>query len=149
MQDVQYLPLTVKRRAWLERLFVARGAEGLLKTLAYGITFGNRSLGAHQTQERLIFMPPDVAGLISAAGYSKQEVREFIHKHAYGSLGKFVQFMPVDDARLSPEWSWLQAKTEQARLGVTVPLLEGPDKIYIVVMGADRAKTLCQPLPVP
>ena len=33
-------------------------AEGLLKTLAYGITFGNRSLGPDQTHERLIFMPP-------------------------------------------------------------------------------------------
>ena len=120
-------------------------AEGLLKTLAYGITFGNRSLGAHQAHERLIFMPPDVAGPVGAAGFSKQDAREFIHKHAYGSLGKFVQFMPVNDARVSPEWSWLKDKTEQERLDVTVPLLEGADKIDIVVVGADRAKTLVMP----
>ena len=36
-------------------------------------------------------------------------------------------------------------KTEQERLDETVPLLEDADKIDIVVVGADRAKTLVMP----
>ena len=51
----------------------------------------------------------------------------------------------VDDAKVSPEWRWLQDKTEQERLDETVPLLEDADKIDIVVVGADRAKTLVMP----
>ncbi|MCS5650630.1 MAG: hypothetical protein NZ820_14995, partial [Dehalococcoidia bacterium] len=62
-------------------------AEGLLKTLAYGITFGNRSVGHLQSQERLIFMPPDVALPVAAEGWSKEDAKNFIFEHAYGSLG--------------------------------------------------------------
>ena len=90
-------------------------------------------------------MPPDVAAPVGAAGFSKQDAKEFIHQHAYGSLGKFVQFMPTNDARVSPEWRWLREQTEQERLDTTVPLLDSADKIDIVVVGADRAKTLVMP----
>ena len=52
-------------------------AEGLLKTLAYGITFGNTTLGGSHAggHERLIFMPPDVAGPVGAEGFSKEVAR--------------------------------------------------------------------------
>ena len=45
-------------------------AEGLLKTLAYGATFGTRSLGERHTEERLILMPPDVARPVGAQGFT-------------------------------------------------------------------------------
>jgi len=120
-------------------------AEGLLKTLAYGITFGNRSVGHLQSQERLIFMPPDVALPVAAEGWSKEDAKNFIFEHAYGSLGKFIQFMPVKDARVEEEWQWIRDKTEQELLDTTMPLLADPGKIDIVVVGADRAKTLVFP----
>ena len=120
-------------------------AEGLLKTLAYGITFGNRSVGHLQSQERLIFMPPDVALPVAAEGWSKEDAKNFIFEHAYGSLGKFIQFMPVKDARVEEEWQWIRDKTEQELLDTTMPLLADPSKIDIVVVGADRAKTLVFP----
>jgi hypothetical protein len=120
-------------------------AEGLLKTLAYGITFGNRSVGHLQSQERLIFMPPDVALPVAAEGWSKEDAKNFIFKHAFGSLGKFIQFMPVEDARVEEEWQWIRGKTEQELLDTNIPLLADPDKIDIVVVGADRAKTLVFP----
>jgi hypothetical protein len=120
-------------------------AEGLLKTLAYGITFGNRSVGHLQSQERLIFMPPDVALPVAAEGWSKEDAKKFIFEHAYGSLGKFIQFMPVEDARVEEEWQWIRDKTEQELLDTNIPLLADPDKIDIVVVGADRAKTLVFP----
>jgi|TARA_B100000959_G_scaffold9718_3_gene9791 hypothetical protein len=120
-------------------------AEGLLKTLAYGITFGNRSVGHLQSQERLIFMPPDVALPVAAEGWSKEDAKNFIFEHAYGSLGKFIQFMPVEDARVEEEWQWIRDKTEQELLETNIPLLADPDKIDIVVLGADRAKTLVFP----
>ena len=120
-------------------------AEGLLKTLAYGITFGNRSVGHLQSQQRLIFMPPDVALPVAAEGWSKEDARNFIFENAYGSLGKFIHFMPPQDIRVEEEWRWIRDKTEQELLDTTMPLLASPDKIDIVVVGADRAKTLVFP----
>ena len=121
-------------------------AEELLKTLAYGITFGNRGVqGKLGGSHRLIFMPPDVAGPVGAAGYSKRDAQEFIHKHANGSLGKMIQYMPVNDARVHEEWQWVREKTEEERLNIEVPLLDEPEDCQIVVLGADRAKTAVFP----
>ena len=121
-------------------------AEELLKTLAYGITFGNRGVqGKNGGSHRLIFMPPDVAGPVGAAGYSKRDAQEFIHKHANGSLGKMIQYMPVNDARVHEDWQWVREKTEEERLNIQVPLLDEPEDCQIVVLGADRAKTAVFP----
>ncbi len=92
--------------------------------------------------ERLILMPPDVAGPVGAQEFSKQAARAFIHAHARGSLGKMIQYMPLEgEARVSDDRKWLQNLTEEQRLQLTVPLLESPERCYIVVVGADRAKT--------
>ena len=121
-------------------------AEGLLKTIAYGVTFGTRSLGERHTAERLIFMPPDVARPVGAQGFSKSGVQEFIHFNANASLGKMTQYMPLEgEARVAANWKWLENLTEQERLDMTVPVLESADRYYIVVVGADRAKTLVMP----
>ncbi len=120
-------------------------AEGLLKTIAYGSTFGTRGMGASHGSERLIFMPPDVARPVGAQGFSKQETKQFIHFHANDSLGKMIQYMPIDDARVGAQWKWLEGLTEQERLDITVPVLESVDRWYIIVVGADRAKTLVMP----
>lgn len=121
-------------------------AEGLLKTIAYGVSFGNRSLGESQGGERLIFMPPDVARPVGAQGFSKRGAKEFIHFHANGSLGKMIQYMPLEgEARVAANWKWLENLTEQERLDITVPVLESAERCYIVVIGADRAKTLVMP----
>ena len=121
-------------------------AEGLLKTLAYGLTFGTRSLGERHIAERLIFMPPDVARPVGAQGFSKQAAKEFIHMHANASLGKMIQYMPLEgEERVAANWKWLESLSEQERLDITVPVLESADRYYIVVVGADRAKTLVMP----
>ena len=120
-------------------------AEGLLKTIAYGSTFGTRGLGVNHTAERLIFMPPDVARPVGGEGFSKQETKQFIHFHANMSLGKMIHYMPIDDARVGQQWQWLKDKTEEERLDIEVPLLENVDRWFIVVVGADRAKTLVMP----
>ncbi len=121
-------------------------AESLLKTLAYGSTFGTRGLGSSHGAERLIFMPPDVARPVGAEGFSKQEAKQFIHFHANQSLGKMIHYMPIEDARVGRQWRWLEGLTEQERLDVTVPLLESADRWFIIVVGADRAKTLVMPI---
>ncbi len=120
-------------------------AEGLLKTIAYGSTFGTRGMGPRHSGERLILMPPDVAQPVGGQGFSKQEARQLIHFHANQSLGKMVHYMPIDDARVGPQWRWLQGLTEKERLDITVPVLESVDRWHIVVVGADRAKTLVMP----
>ncbi len=120
-------------------------AEGLLKTIAYGVTFGTRGLGDRHTAERLIFMPPDVARPVGGEGFTKQGAKEFIHQHANASLGKMIQYMPLDDARVGVHWRHLNQLTEQERLDMTVPVLENADRYDILVVGADRAKTLVMP----
>ncbi len=120
-------------------------AEGLLKTIAYGSTFGTRGLGPRHGGERLVLMPPDVARPVGGQGFSKQEARQFIHFHANQSLGKMVHYMPIDDARVGRQWRWLQGLTEKERLDITVPVLESVDRWHVVVVGADRAKTLVMP----
>ena len=118
-------------------------AEGLLKNLAYGSTFGTMSLQSPNSgQERLILMPPDVARPVGTQGFSKQGAKEFIHKHARGSVGKLMQYMPLEgEARVHDHWKWLEKLTEEQLLEITVPIMNTPDDCYILIVGADRAKT--------
>jgi len=121
-------------------------AEGLLKTLAYGATFGTRGLWEKHSEERLIFMPPDVARPVGAQGFSKRGAKEFIHMHANGSLGKMTQYTPLKgEARVAAHWRWMEDLSEKELLDITVPVLESADRYDILVVGADRAKTLIMP----
>ena len=121
-------------------------AEGLLKTIAYGLSFGNRSLGDTHDAERLILLPPDVARPVGAQGFTKRGVKEFLHAHANASLGKMIQYMPLKgEARVAAQWRWLEGLTERELLDMTMPVLESPDRFDVVVVGADRAKTLVMP----
>ncbi|NQU96879.1 MAG: hypothetical protein HQ548_04460, partial [Chloroflexi bacterium] len=97
-------------------------------------------------QQRLILMPPDVARPVGAQGFSKQTAKEFLHAHTNGSLGKMIQYMPLKgEARVADRWKWLENLTEEQLLQITVPVLEKADDFYIVVVGADRAKTAVFP----
>ena len=118
-------------------------ARGLLKNLAYGSTFGTMSLQSPRGgQERLILMPPDVARPVGTQGFSKQAAKEFIHEHARASVGKLIQYMPLEgEARVHDHWKWLENLTEKQLLEITVPIMNDPDDCYILVVGADRAKT--------
>ena len=121
-------------------------AEGLLKNLAYGATFGTRSLGERHDRETLILMPPDVARPVGAQGFTKRGAKEFIHLHANSSLGKMIQYMPLEgEARVAANWKWLEGLTEEERLKIEVPVLESADRYDILVVGADRAKTAVMP----
>ena len=54
--------------------------------------------------------------------------------------------MPLKgEARVAEQWKWLEKLTEEQRLEITVPLLESADRCFIVVVGADRAKTAVFP----
>jgi hypothetical protein len=124
-------------------------AEDLLKVLAYGCTFGTaniQSKGAGGGNERLILMPPDVAGPIGRAGeFSKQKAKEFIHENAVGSLGKMTHYMPLEDARVDKGWQWMKNLTDDQKQSVEISVMNSPDDCYIVVVGADRAKTAVFP----
>jgi hypothetical protein len=118
-------------------------AEGLLKNLAYGCVFGHRSLQSETGGvQRLILMPPDVATPVGRQGFSKKEAREYIQKHSKGSLGKLIQYMPLEgEARVTEHWKWLENLTPEQLLDLEYPMMDSPDDCYIVVVGADRAKT--------
>jgi len=119
--------------------------EGLLKNLAYGSTFGTRSIQDKGGGERLIFIPPDVAGPVGKT-FTKKQAREFLHKHCYHSLGKLIQYMPLKgEARVAKNWKWLENLTEEQLLQITVPVVDGPESFYLAVVGADRAKTAVFP----
>ena len=122
-------------------------AEGLLKNLAYGSTFGTMSLQSPRGgQQRLILMPPDVARPVGTQGFSKQAARKFIHTHARASVGKLMQYMPLEgEARVHDHWKWLENMSEEQLLEITVPIMNDADDCYILVIGADRAKTAVFP----
>ncbi|MGQ4810090.1 hypothetical protein NKDENANG_03536 [Candidatus Entotheonellaceae bacterium PAL068K] len=91
-------------------------------------------------------MPPDVAGPVGAQGFTKRGAKEFLHLNANASLGKMIQYMPLEgEARVAANWKWLENHTEQEHLDMTVPVLESADRYSIFVLGADRAKTLVMP----
>jgi hypothetical protein len=122
-------------------------AEGLLRTLAYGCTFGTRSLQSKQGGgQRLILMPPDVAGPVGSGGFTKKAAREFIHENAVGSLGRMIEYMPLKgEARVTEQWKWLENLSKKQLLEINVNVLDSADDVYIVVVGADRAKTAVFP----
>ena len=121
-------------------------AEDLLKTLAYGSIFGTRGLGMHGGGQRLILMPPDVAGPVGDQGFTKDDARTFIHHHAKNSLGKMIQYTPIKgEARIAAAWRWLENLTEQEILDIEMHVLDSPEDWNIVVVGADRAKTAVMP----
>ena len=83
---------------------------------------------------------------MGAEGFTKRGAKEFIHFNANASLGKMIEYMPLEgEARVAANWKWLEKLTERERLEMTVPVLESADRYYIVVVGADRAKTLIMP----
>mgnify|MGYP006444264977 FL=1 len=87
-------------------------------------------------------MPPDVARPVGSQGFSKQAAKEFIHKHANASVGKLMQYMPLEgEARVHNHWKWLENLTEDQLLEITVPIMNDANDCYILVVGADRAKT--------
>ena len=88
-------------------------AEGLLKTVAYGATFGTRGLWERHSEERLILLPPDVARPVGAQGFTKRGAKEFIHMHANDSLGKMTQYVPLEG---------------EARVAAHMEVDEGPDR---------------------
>ncbi len=91
-------------------------------------------------------MPPDVARPVGAQGFTKEGAKEFIHNHANGSMGKMIQYMPLKgEARVAAHWRWLEDLSEEQRFNMTVPVLESADRYHILVVGADRAKTMVIP----
>ena len=66
--------------------------------------------------------------------------------HANASLGKMTQYVPLEgEARVAAHWKWMKDLTEQERLDITMPVLESAERYDILVVGADRAKTLVMP----
>ena len=121
-------------------------AEGLLKTVAYGATFGNKGLWGTHGEERLILLPPDVAGPVGAQGFTKAGSKEFLHMHTNGSLGKMTQFVPLEnEARVAAHWKWMKGLSERELLELNTPVLESAERFDILVVGSDRAKTLVMP----
>ena len=126
-------------------------AEDLLKVLAYGCSFGSANIqkgnkGPGGGNQRLILMPPDVANPVGTDGeFSKDKAREFIHNHAVGSLGKMTHYMPLEDARVSEKWNWIKDLDEDQRNATEIPIMNSYEDCYIVVVGADRAKTAVFP----
>ena len=113
-------------------------AEGLLKTVAYGASFGRGS-------EKLILLPPDVAAPVGAQGFTKREAKEFIHMHANASLGKMTQYRPLEESGSRVADHLRGTLSEQELLDKMVAVLESADRYDILVVGADRAKTLVMP----
>jgi hypothetical protein len=50
--------------------------------------------------------------------------------------------MPLKgEARVGEKWKFLENLTEEQRIQIEVPVFQSPEHCYIIVVGADRAKT--------
>ena len=53
--------------------------------------------------------------------------------------------MPLEDARVSEKWNWIKDLDEDQRNATEIPIMNSYEDCYIVVVGADRAKTAVFP----
>ena len=124
--------------------------DGLLRTIAYSCTIGGGNYianlaGEFDDRERgatLILMAPAHARPIAGDGFSKRAAKSFIHAHAKRPARELINDFNVPD-KVRVAWKWLYDLSPMEQEKVILPVLESPDRYYIVCLGAnDRAKDL-------
>lgn len=95
-------------------------------------------------QDCLIILCPNHAAMLSANGWSKQGIKEVLHQFAKMRIGdgagtgmNFVERYGKENARVRPEWAWLQGKPD-----MEITAYRSPDNFQLVVAGADSQKSM-------
>jgi hypothetical protein len=110
------------------------GPEGILTTLADAMaTMGNNNM--YRCGESLIVHSPGPAGRIARAGWSKQDVREFLFQTARKPVGLLRRGGEFGDESIRFWPRWVDRRNDLA----LVPVCTRPEDLLVVVAGAEGA----------
>jgi hypothetical protein len=106
-------------------------AEGICTTIAGTLaTTGNNDL--YYDAEPLIVFGPEHAATAAAQGWSKADVRRYIHRRAQLPLGRFSRENIERRLRVAPLF---EGRYAEAGDDAPVPMLRRPEALMIVVIG--------------
>lgn len=106
--------------------------QGVLETIVSSMTAGGVSGYYYQARgaSPVVVLGPEHAAEIAQAGFSRQEVKEYIFQHARIPLGVLKDYGHWGARSWPDEW-------ESQGDDFLVPLVENPDKLVLVVAGGD------------
>jgi hypothetical protein len=106
-------------------------AEGICTTIAGTLaTTGNNDV--YYDAEPLIVFGPEHASTVAAEGWSKADVRRFIHMQAQIALGRFSKENIERRFRVAPLF---EGRYAQAGYEALVPMVRRPESLMIAVIG--------------
>jgi hypothetical protein len=115
----------------------SRTARGLMTTVASTMsTLGVNNL--YYQGEPVLVLGPEHANLLARAGWSKRDVKAFVHQHAR-QTAQLVRGRGMEIGREFP--AWIDLANDQD----TVPITEHPDDLIVVVSGGGGPKSMCVP----
>jgi hypothetical protein len=103
-------------------------AEGVLKTIAGNLSIPGLNDIYQPVSEPVVLFGPEHAATVAAAGYSKADVRKYLHEHARIPFNRFSD--ENVERRLRKRKKWLNAPMD-----TLVPICRTPEQLTIVVIG--------------
>ncbi|MFC1988886.1 hypothetical protein ACFLVJ_03550 [Chloroflexota bacterium] len=122
---------------------VSTTPEDLMRTFTgTANTAGNGGTGSymrksHNRRNNLMLIAPDHAALFAKYGWSKQDVKEYMCRHAQIQWRYLKNAQGFTPARTKPSWNWIWDAPEDTWL----PIAGGPDWFQIVVVGGPAGKS--------
>ena len=115
----------------------SKTARGLMTTVVSTMsTLGVNNL--YYQGEPVLVLGPEHANLLARAGWSKRDVKAFVHQYAR-QPALLVRGRGMEIGREFPAWIDLANDTD------TVPIIEHPDDLIVVVSGGGGPKSMCVP----
>lgn len=105
-------------------------AEGILKTIAGTIATPGANIVHHPSSEGVVAFCPEHAATVSAGGYSKRKVKEYLYEQARVPLGKFSEENVMRRLRVKYGDRYATAGPE-----TLVPIVQNPDDFIVIVVG--------------
>jgi len=107
-------------------------AEDVLQPLCEQLCSTNTTCSITPSCQTFVFLNPVHAGMLHEMGLDKQDVKQYIYQNTQINSEKFLRM-----ARLAVEEDSKVRKIVSTWAGSTVPMHESPDKIVVVVAGAE------------
>jgi hypothetical protein len=85
----------------------------------------------------LLMLAPDHARLIADAGWSKDDIRQFMFYRSRRSWGELRHLVETRKSLMSPSMMWLWSAPDNTML----PIVKDPSYFDIVVVGGDAGKS--------
>lgn len=90
---------------------------------------------SHQKEENLILLCPDHSRIIAEHGWSKNDVREYIHHHAQIPLREILRTSHVNE--IKPPWRWGYSASGD----FPIPVAQGPECYEVVIVGGAAGRS--------